>query len=64
MFNYFWQQIDVIAFYISINLFFEAELIVFLINNLFCFINIKMFYKKIVIILIKKLYLNDFECKQ
>ena len=64
MHNCFQSQVNIATFNINFNIFFEAWLIVFLVNKFFNFINIKVSCQKIVKVSINKLYLNYFVKKQ
>lgn len=63
MLNYFWNYIDIVIFNINLNIFFKIWPIVFLAYKFYSFINTKITCLKIIIVLIDKFNLNNFEYK-
>ena len=59
----FQSQIDIAAFDIGLNIFFEARLIVFPTDELSGFIDTKVLCQWIVVVPTNELYLNDFRYK-
>lgn len=59
MVNYFQSQTNVITLNIGLNVFFEAQLQIFLINKFLTFFDFKMTYEKVVIIFVDELKINN-----
>ena len=64
MCNCFEIQAYITTFDMSFNISLKAWLIVFLADKVLGFINTKMLYQKVVIVLTDKLYLNNFRYKR